>query len=220
MKHGMLSFYHWCHRNLAWLLLLIYALLVFLPGIFALPITDRDEAGYVEATREMVLNQQYWLMTVGGDPLHDPKPVGIHWLQVPFVWLFDAADSNQAVWVYRLVSLLGALVSVLSTYLIGRKLFDTRTAWIGAFAYASCLCLMIESTLAKTDAALQASVTLAMLAALHLAMGMITKEKNDRLVFVRQNTTRIYAGLFWFMLAVGVLMSVSLVKSLKEDQPA
>ena len=193
-------------RRRAFALLMLYALLVFLPGMFTLPLTDRDEAGYIEATREMLLANRFILMEVAGAPLNDPKPVGIHWLQAPLVWAFQLADSNEAVWVYRLVSLFGALGSVALTFALGRRLFDAQVAWVGAFAYASSLCLMIESTIAKTDAALQFSLVAAMLAALYLASGMLDRSPAERRRFAQAAQTRRNAALFWIMLAVGVLI--------------
>ena len=80
----------------------------------------------------MLLANRFILMEVAGAPLNDPKPVGIHWLQAPLVWAFQLADSNEAVWVYRLVSLFGALGSVALTFALGRRLFDAQVAWVGA----------------------------------------------------------------------------------------
>ena len=60
--------------------LILLALLAFLPGFASLPVTDRDEARFVQASRQMLES---------GDPLHIhfrdenrlKKPVGIYWLQ-------------------------------------------------------------------------------------------------------------------------------------------
>ncbi|MDO5706758.1 MAG: hypothetical protein Q4G49_17030, partial [Paracoccus sp. (in: a-proteobacteria)] len=58
----------------------VLAVLMLLPGLAALPVTDRDEARFVQSSRQMVAS---------GDPIdirfHDEarhkKPVGIYWAQ-------------------------------------------------------------------------------------------------------------------------------------------
>ena len=88
------------------LLLIGFCLLVWLPGFFTLPPTDRDESRFVQASRQMIETGDY-VRIMNGDEPRNRKPIGIHWLQVPFA---AAARSlgmwprTNPVWPYRLPS--------------------------------------------------------------------------------------------------------------------
>jgi 4-amino-4-deoxy-L-arabinose transferase-like glycosyltransferase len=134
------------------LLLALLCAALYLPGIAAIPPVDRDEAHYAQATRQMV---------DGGDVLRPrfltrdrfKKPIGIYWLQFATVQLSGQA-GRRAIWAYRVPSIIGALVAVLLTYGVGRRLFTPGAALLGAALLATCLLLVVEAHLATTDAAL------------------------------------------------------------------
>ena len=92
-----------------WLLVLAAALF-FLPGITSLPPTDRDEARYIQATKQMLETGNYVDIRFQQEPRYK-KPIGIYWLQVASRSVFSGADS-RAVWPYRIPSFLGALAGV------------------------------------------------------------------------------------------------------------
>jgi 4-amino-4-deoxy-L-arabinose transferase-like glycosyltransferase len=139
-----------------WLLVLIAALF-FLPGISSLPPTDRDEARYIQATRQMLESGNYVDIRFQQEPRYK-KPIGIYWLQAASSALVSA-DDPQAVWPYRIPSFLGALAGVLGLYLFTRKYFGQQTGFWAALLLVSCLILVVEAHLAKTDAALFGAVT-------------------------------------------------------------
>ena len=62
------------------MLLLLLSLALFLPGIASLPVVDRDEARYVQATRQM-LETGDLVQIRFQDEARNKKPVGIYWLQ-------------------------------------------------------------------------------------------------------------------------------------------
>jgi 4-amino-4-deoxy-L-arabinose transferase-like glycosyltransferase len=140
-------------------------LALYLPGMSTIPVLDRDEARFAQATRQMLET---------GDPLHirfqnearNQKPAGIYWLQAASVRAFSDPAST-AIWPYRLPSLIGAGLAVLLTFGLGRALLgeapDTdsgasRTALIAAVLLATALGTMAEAHIAKTDAALLAAI--------------------------------------------------------------
>ena len=88
---------------------------------------------------------------------------------------------------------LGALLAVLATFHWGRALVGRRAALLGAAMLASSLVLVAEAHIAKTDAALLATVT--------AAMGLFG------LAYLRPGafTARQAAG-FWLLLGLGVLL--------------
>lgn len=143
----------------ACLLLAAWCLLLFAPGLFALPVVDRDEARFAQATRQMFEARDFVRIRFQSEARHK-KPIGIHWLQAGAL-VATGNTANNAIWPYRLPSLLGALLAVLGTLVLGRRLFDPRTALWGAFLTACSLLLVVEAQLATTDAMLLASIVAA-----------------------------------------------------------
>ncbi|HYC15202.1 MAG TPA: glycosyltransferase family 39 protein [Stellaceae bacterium] len=140
-------------------LLVVLSLVLFLPGLAALPPTDRDEARFAQATRQMVETQDFVRIRFQ-DEARNKKPAGIHWLQAASVALFSDAES-PAIWPYRVPSVLGALAAVLLTFGFGRAWVGREAAFLGAALLASALGLVVEAHLAKTDAVLLATVVAA-----------------------------------------------------------
>lgn len=149
----------WCearpHRALA-----LLALLFFLPGFFTLPPLDRDESRFAQATKQMVETGDLVEIRFQ-DRARNKKPVGIYWLQALPATLLSGPDHNH-IWAYRLPSLAAAILAVLLTHAIGSTLFDPRTGLIAGALLTSSTLLVVESGIAKTDAALLAATLLAM----------------------------------------------------------
>ena len=140
-------------------LLALLCLGLYLPGIAALPVTDRDEARFAQATRQMLETGDF-LRIRFQDEARNKKPAGIYWLQS----LAVAAVSNPesaAIWPYRLPSLLGALAATLLTFALGRALVGAEAALLGAALLAASLGVVAEAHLAKTDAVLLATAVAA-----------------------------------------------------------
>src|SRR5689334_6591375 len=145
------------------LVLVLLCLALWLPGFFAIPASDRDEARFAQATRQML--ESHDLVRIRfQDEERNKKPVGIHWLQAASVKAMEELHLSWRgeIWPYRLPSLAGALLAVLATFHWGRTLVGRRAAFLGAAMLGSCLLLVVEAHIAKTDAALLASVAAAM----------------------------------------------------------
>jgi len=136
--------------------LVLLCLVFFLPGLTALPPTDRDEARFAQATRQMVQTGDYLDIRFQDEPRHR-KPSGIYWLQALSLRLTGMEDGHE-IWPYRLPSLLAAIAAVLMTFATGRLLFSRKVAFLGAALLGSSLLLVVETHLATTDAVLLASV--------------------------------------------------------------
>jgi 4-amino-4-deoxy-L-arabinose transferase-like glycosyltransferase len=176
------------------LALALLCLLLWLPGFFTLPATDRDEARFAQASRQMVESGDYVRIRFGQEE-RNKKPAGIHWLQAASVHAAEATGLGDRtdIWVYRLPSLGGALLAVLATFHFGRALVGRRAALLGAAMLASTLVLVAEAHIAKTDAALLASVA--------AAMGLFG------LAYLRPEAfTARQAGAFWLVLGLSVLL--------------
>ncbi len=183
--------HHFWSGRWAYALLALFALVLFLPGIASLPPTDRDEARFAQASRQMVETGNYVDIRFQGEA-RNKKPVGIYWLQAASAKLF----GQDKIWPYRLPSLLGALGAVLALAALARPAFGREAGPIAGFFMAGSLLLTVESHLAKTDAMLLLTVVVAQLA---LAQ-----------VYLRSRTgTPIGLGivlLFWFAQGAGILI--------------
>ncbi len=82
--------------------------------------TDRDEARFVQATKQMVETGDWIDIRLQDEPRYK-KPIGIYWLQGAAV-LASGQGADAPIWVYRIPSLAAAILSVLLTYAIGRTL--------------------------------------------------------------------------------------------------
>lgn len=140
-----------------YLLLGLLCLCLYLPGIAAIPVTDRDEARFAQATRQMLESGDF-LRIRFQDEARNNKPAGIYWLQSAAVGTLSTPQST-AIWPYRVPSFVAATLAVLFTFVFGRALTgDPRRALTGAILLATALGVVAEAHLAKTDAALLGAI--------------------------------------------------------------
>jgi 4-amino-4-deoxy-L-arabinose transferase-like glycosyltransferase len=148
-------------RWAAWALLAL-SLLMFAPGIASLPVTDRDEARYAQASRQMAESGDYVHIRFQ-DEARNKKPVGAYWLQAAAARIVDRVASG-AIWPYRLPSLIGATAAVLLLFALARPAFGPKAAFLAAGLLAASVLAASEAHLAKTDALLLATAVAAQLA--------------------------------------------------------
>jgi 4-amino-4-deoxy-L-arabinose transferase-like glycosyltransferase len=197
---AVLGFATRSHGHAAAILVLV-ALLNFLPGFFDIPPIDRDEARFAQATKQMIESGDYVDIRFQ-DEVRYKKPVGIYWLQAGAVKTGAALGLPApltTIWLYRLPSLLGAIGATLLTYWTALAFVTRRAALLAALMMASSILLGVEARLAVTDAALLASVVAAMgtLARVYLP------ERRGRL---DQASGWTLPAIFWTALAAGILL--------------
>ncbi|HXY99480.1 MAG TPA: phospholipid carrier-dependent glycosyltransferase [Stellaceae bacterium] len=175
-------------------LLALLCLGLYLPGLAALPVIDRDEARFAQASRQMLESGDF-LRIRFQDEARNKKPVGVYWLQSAAVAALSTADS-AAIWPYRLPSLLGALAAALLTFALGRALVGGAAALLGAALLASALGTVAEAHLAKTDALLLAAAVAA-----QTALGAIYRDGRRGGVASRR-----WALLFWAAQGMAILI--------------
>jgi 4-amino-4-deoxy-L-arabinose transferase-like glycosyltransferase len=174
--------------------LALICLLLWLPGFFTIPPSDRDESRFAQASRQMVETGDYVRIRLGEEE-RNKKPVGIHWAQAASVHALETLGlgSRADIWAYRLPGLLGALAAVLATFHFGRHLVGRRAAFLGAALLASTMVLVVETHIAKTDAALLGTVA--------AAMGLF-----GRAYLTPGGFTARQAAAFWAILGLGILL--------------
>jgi len=178
-----------CSGIRPYIIIFLLSIALFVPGIGSIPPTDRDEARYVQATRQMMESGDFIRIRVQ-QTAREKKPVGIHWLQAASALPFGGPTAP--LWAYRLPSVISAILAVLLTFSIGSQLFRRDTAFIGAIVLASSLVVVAEAHLAKTDATLLATVV--------AAVGTLVK------AFASSPLSRGQALTFWVALGVGTLV--------------
>src|SRR5438045_5477829 len=109
----MLRIESWVAGFRPYALLGALCVLLYLPGLAAIPPLDRDEARFAQATRQMLETGDFIRIRFQ-DEERNKKPVGIYWLQAAAVWAFSTSESS-AIWPYRLPSALAATAAVLLT---------------------------------------------------------------------------------------------------------
>jgi 4-amino-4-deoxy-L-arabinose transferase-like glycosyltransferase len=140
----------------------LVALIAGLPGLFAMPPLDRDESRFAQATSQMLETGDYVVIKFQDQPRFK-KPVGIHWMQAVTVKAFSD-EEDRRIWAYRLPSLLGAMLATAAVAWGAAALFDPRTGLIAGSILGATFLLSTEALIAKTDAMLCGTTTLAMAA--------------------------------------------------------
>jgi 4-amino-4-deoxy-L-arabinose transferase-like glycosyltransferase len=141
-----------------YLLLMLISLVLFVPGITSLPVVDRDEAHFSQATRQMVQTGEYFQIRFQ-EKTRFQKPPGINWLQAGVVNTFTDGDASK-IWPYRIPSVIGGILSVLFLFFFARRFVSERSALLGSAFLASSLLLVIESHMAIIDSSLLSAVVL------------------------------------------------------------
>lgn len=130
------------------LTILCLGLLLMLAGNWILPLTDRDEARFSEASREMIQRHDYIVPWFNGQwRLY--KPALIYWCQIASYRLLGANDFSA-----RLPSALFTVATALLLVRWGRKIADAKTGFLAGAMYLTGLHIAIIGRIATADLAL------------------------------------------------------------------
>jgi 4-amino-4-deoxy-L-arabinose transferase-like glycosyltransferase len=185
----------WLRRFSPYVLLCLLCLILYAPGLVAIPPVDRDEARFAQSTRQMLETGDFIRIRFQ-EEARNKKPIGIYWLQAGAVALLSTPEST-AIWPYRLPSAMAATIAVLLMSTLGVAFLSSRRAGlVAAFVMAAALGLVVEAHLAKADAALLGAVMTG-----QLALGLVYVGSRDgRPVHWR------LAVVFWLAEAAGILL--------------
>src|SRR5215475_12573092 len=185
----------------ALLVLLVVTFISIMPGFFSIPPTDRDESRFAQATKQMIETGDYVDIRFQ-DEVRYKKPVGIYWVQPGVVKTAKALGVPQAIstiWLYRIPSLIGAIAAVLLTYWAALAFVSRRAAVLAGLMMASCILLSVEGRIAKTDAALLATIVAAM-----GAMGRLYLPEQRQRMDARASW--VLPAIFWTAMAGGIML--------------
>jgi len=115
------------------LLLVAVCALLFLPGAAGLPLTDPEESRCAQIVREMIRSGDWLMPHLFGKPYFD-KPAPFFWLAAAGEWLTGSAALGG-----RAVAALAGLAAVLTTWLLGRRIFGATAGLAAGLALATSL---------------------------------------------------------------------------------
>ncbi|MBP9756105.1 MAG: glycosyltransferase family 39 protein, partial [Phenylobacterium sp.] len=147
----------------------LIAFLAGLPGVFAVPPLDRDESRFAQATAQMLETGDFVVIRFQNEPRFK-KPVGIYWLQAGSVALLSEAEARD-IWAYRIPSLLGAMLAAAACAWGAAVFFGGPAGLLAGATLASTFLLSSEAFIAKTDAVLCGTTTLAVAALARIYAG-------------------------------------------------
>jgi 4-amino-4-deoxy-L-arabinose transferase-like glycosyltransferase len=141
----------------AMLLAALVALAAGLPGLIAMPVLDRDEPRFAQATAQMLESRDFVAINFQGEA-RNKKPASIHWLQALSVGAASSVEKRQ-IWAYRLPSLIGAMLAAAGCAWGAMAFFGPSGGAIAGAVLGATLVLSTEALLATTDAALCGAIT-------------------------------------------------------------
>jgi 4-amino-4-deoxy-L-arabinose transferase-like glycosyltransferase len=162
------------------------SLVLLLAGNWILPLTDRDETRFAEASREMIQRGDYVVPWFNGAWRFD-KPILIYWCQSASYRVFG--ENGFAA---RLPSVLFTMATALLLVRWGRKLADARTGFLAGAMFLGGLHVIIIGRVATADMAMVFFSTLAVWSGWEL-----TRPENT--------ARRIWWWIFYVTLALGFL---------------
>ena len=181
----------------SYLLILLVGLMVVLPGLSTMPVTDRDEARFAQASKQMMETGDLIDIRFQDQPRWK-KPVGIYWLQAASATLFS--DGTAApIWAYRAPSALAAVLAALFTVWGARAVLSGRAALLAGLMLMTATLVAGEANIAKTDATLMATAAAALGAILHLWHG---------------TGGRGAAAIFWLAITAAILIKGPIVPTI------
>ncbi len=210
----------WYHAPVAIVFIAIMSLALFVPGISSLPPVDRDESRFAQASRQMFesaalpptqrdtrvndagvpvgLHSGSWAVPMFGETPRLNKPPLIYWLQAGSAWIFTGGDpSRDAIWMYRVPSVVCGTLSVVVTLLLGVSM-RSHVRGVAAAVLLVCSPMMIwDAHQARSDQLLTLTTLLTM-----CALWAIWSRRDDP---ARGLGGFARAGAFWLAMGLGIL---------------
>ena len=172
----------------------LVAFIAGLPGMLAVPPLDRDESRFAQATAQMLETRDFVVIHYQDQPRFK-KPVGIHWLQAASVSLFSSPEARQ-IWAYRIPSLLGAMLAAAACAWGASAFFGAPAGLLAGAMLGTTFLLSTEALIAKTDAVLCGTTTLALAALARIYAAARDGPPVGRSVW----------AVFWLALAAAILV--------------
>jgi 4-amino-4-deoxy-L-arabinose transferase-like glycosyltransferase len=130
------------------LLFFLAAVLLYSSGNWSLPLIDRDEPRFAEASREMRQSGDFVIPRLNGEYRFDKPPL-IYWCQV---LAYDVLGEND--FAARLPSVIFAALTAVATSIYSSRIFGPRVGMWSGILFATSLQVFVHSRAATADMAL------------------------------------------------------------------
>jgi 4-amino-4-deoxy-L-arabinose transferase-like glycosyltransferase len=144
------------------ILVFLGALLLHVSGTWLIPLVDRDEPRFAEASREMRERSDF-VIPYFNDKFRFDKPAFIYWTQIASYHFFGENDFAA-----RFPSVVAAALTAMLLYGWGRGMGDERVGWWAAIIFTLCVQVFLHARAAVADMWLVFFVTAANWAAYEL----------------------------------------------------
>lgn len=145
-----------------WLLLLLAALMLYLPGIASLPLIDRDEPRFARSTVEMIQRDTLLVPYFNESYRFDKPPLTYWWMRLHY--LIGGQNELMA----RLHSVVAVWLTAWVIFGIGARLYDRRVGLMSGMVWLTMLQVLVNGRLGIADMPLLLFLTLAARALLEL----------------------------------------------------
>lgn len=110
-------------------IIIITGLLLFLPFLGSVHLFDWDEINFAESSREMLVTGNYTQVQINYEPFMEKPPL-FFWMQALSMKVFGVNEFAA-----RLPNALLGIITLLTFYFLGRKLFNERFGFVWALCY-------------------------------------------------------------------------------------
>ncbi len=167
--------------------LCIIAFGVLLPGSIQMPLLDRDEPRFSQATAEM-MDRKDWIIPYFNDDYRFDKPPLTYWWMRVHYWILGKTEIGA-----RLHSIFSTLIITFGIFFFCRKYFTPFIGWLSGVGWLTCLQVFQHGRLALADMPMVAAIFFA-----NWALYELTNPQN-------QNPSKKWFWILWGSLGLGFL---------------
>jgi 4-amino-4-deoxy-L-arabinose transferase-like glycosyltransferase len=129
------------------------------------PLVEPDESRYAQIALEMVNTGDYLVPRLQGEPYLDKPPL-LYWVTAASFNVFGQSELAA-----RIPSALAAMLTVLVSFLLGRRLIGDQAAWLGSLMLFLCLGFVLSARFLVMDGPLTLFTTTCLMTALLATRG-------------------------------------------------
>ncbi len=195
-------------RLTPWLIVAV-ALVVLLPGTATIPLIDRDEPRFAQATREMMEGEHAnWIVPYFNGEYRFDKPILIYWMMRASYSVLGVNEFSA-----RLPSVLCAIALALFLWRVGRRWFSDEAGLLAGLGILTCVQILMHGRSAVADMPMVLAIAVAQiamfellntekpqrcwLASLYVALGLGFLAKGPVALIVPVLTALVYRFALW-----------------------
>ncbi len=181
-------------KSINYALLFFGCVLFHIAGTWSLPLIDRDEPRFAEASREMIQSGDY-VVPYFNDQLRLDKPPLTYWVQTVSYRIFGQNDFAA-----RFPSAVAAALLAVTIPVLGLRISGERVGWRAAIIFTLCLQTFIHAKAAVADMWLALFVSTAHWSGLELLRDGLTNPEH------RRANTEYRISIWWFTFYISLAL--------------